>query len=206
MISVYFIIMAGVSSDDDDNWDDYDDDYYNTPDDDYTPSPHYYSYSSGGDSSYLTVTSPVEGAYYVHNDKVPVEWESFGLSQNSDDGETYVDVYFCTSYDASKSCYSNSDCVYLGRWYDSYKSGTIRFQYTVGTLYICLEDDFYTSPFGYSGAFTMAASRRLTAPKPSEDQLKTESEGQSTLDEKALVAYTKVPRPRGKHHRIARSR
>ena len=164
VISVYFIIMTGVGSDDDD----YNSSYYYAGSHGSYYSPHSYSYSSSCSPSdcYITLTSPTEGESYVLGDKVPVKWESAGMTENTDDGTTYVDVYYCTSYDADTSCYSNSDCKFLGEWYDSYKEGTIQFYYTTGTLYICLEDDYYTSPYGYSGAFTMSADRRrLAAPE-----------------------------------------
>ena len=123
-------------------------------------SPHTHEYSSGT-AAYITVSSPVEGSSYFHGEHVPVEWTSLGLTVDEEEGVASVDVYYCTSAEASVSCYNNADCTYLGKWYDSYRSGTLIFSYTVGTLYICLEDDFYTSPFGYSAGFTMSANRRL---------------------------------------------
>jgi hypothetical protein len=180
----------------DDYYDDDDDDdntyyspqlsyYAGSHDDDYT-SHSYYSSSSCSSklasTCYITVTSPTSGESYAHGDEVLVEWESAGISENADDGRTYVDVYYCSSSDADTPCYSNSDCVYLGQWYDSDKRGTIQFRHTTGTLYICLEDDYYMSPYGYSGAFTMSEDRRrlvAASETPTESSTSTSTEGNS---------------------------
>lgn len=164
-ISLIASFAAGNSSSSDDSVDDSTTSTGSGGSSDYADnsyqSPHTHAYSSGG-ASYITVSSPTEGSSFVHGENVPVEWTSLGITVDEEEGVASVDVYYCTSgQESGESCYNNADCTYLGKWYDSYRAGTLIFSYTVGKLYVCLEDDFYTSPFGYSGGFTMSANRRL---------------------------------------------
>ena len=89
-----------------------------------------------------------------------IQWESSGLTVN-DEGETNIDVYLCTGW-GDMSCYKNRKCHYQLEWDDSHKEGYATFYYTIGNIYVCLEDTKFYSVYGYSGEFTITDDRRLS--------------------------------------------
>lgn len=149
VFGLYILIVKTHASekngkrDDDNSYDDDDDDGIN---DDNAAS--------------ITVLKPTEGSIYGHGDKVLIQWESSGLTVN-DEGETNIDVYLCTGW-GDMSCYKNRKCHYQLEWDDSHKEGYATFYYTIGNIYVCLEDTKFYSVYGYSGEFTITDDRRLS--------------------------------------------
>lgn len=148
VFGLYILIVKTHASekngkrDDDDSYDDDDDDGIND------------------DAASITVLKPTEGSIYGHGDKVLIQWESSGLTVN-DEGETNIDVYLCTGW-GDMSCYKNRKCHYQLEWDDSHKEGYATFYYTIGNIYVCLEDTKFYSVYGYSGEFTITDDRRLS--------------------------------------------
>ena len=192
VVSLAVALSAGSSSYDDD----YDSDsdsgaassyYAGSHSTYYTPSTYaYYSMNA-----YISVTSPVSGSSYAHGDTIPVEWSSAGVSVDSSNNKAYLDVYYCTSYDEDTACFNNGDCTHTGRWEDSHKAGSFIFNYATGTLYICLEDYKYIKPFGYSGAFTMSANRRLeSSASAASETAEPQEEAEAKAEEKGNPSIT----------------